>query len=584
MASVTISHAILENYAEGSRAVGERSAATLAGSLAAMDLRDRDLVEDLVAEACRAASQAGSDYATQFYRGLSILQTGRDVDFRALSPYDRKATEVAVRGIYLQADLGDGELDERRLVDELTRRVVFEANRATKVGVWRMGQQDGRDVRYARVPVGAETCAWCLMTAGLGYWYMTEEAASHTHAHCVVGDTEVYGRGLLAGMRREYEGPLVSLATAKGRNLTVTPDHPILTTLGWKRAGDLVEGDDLICAPFGHGHGGGVPDVYDAPPTAKEVFEASSLVDATTLDGMPAATKNLYREMFPDGDVKVVSPDGLLERALKTALGEPPEHDGLALAGELDALAGLTLDGECPPDVLLVSGNAASRCVMSRSSLGSALLGGHGGGTKKPSLGATPVRESSVTDPSVNDVPAHTETAGDGVDALSVLERFERASRWGDDLLARLDACALQSPIDGGLADAEPIRNLGWSDAAPIEVDNLVSLSVSEGSCHVYNLSTEGGWYVSSGILTHNCDCVVVPSIGRGDVAIDGYDSTVYRDMWREANRLRANGDLPYHMLEHIDRMAAVRRADGRPYREDTNGTLYVMRQLYGLK
>jgi len=263
MASVTISHAILENYAEGSRAVGERSAATLAGSLAAMDLRDRDLVEGLVAEACRAASQAGSDYATQFYRGLSILQTGEDVDFRALSPYDRKATEVAVRGIYLQADLGDGELDERRLVDELTRRVVFEANRATKVGVWRMGQQDGRDVRYARVPVGAETCAWCLMTAGLGYWYMTEEAASHTHAHC---------------------------------------------------------------------------------------------------------------------------------------------------------------------------------------------------------------------------------------------------------------------------------------------------------------------------------DCVVVASIGRGDVAIEGYDSTVYRDMWREANRLRANGDLPDHMLEHIDRMAAVRRAEGRPYREDTNGTLYVMRQLYGLK
>lgn len=195
MASVTISHAILENYAEGARSVGDESAALLARSLAAVDLRDREMVSDLVAEACRAASLAGSEYAGQFYRGLSLLQTGKDVDFTALSPYDRKATEVAVRGIYGQATDEDGELDEALLVRELTRRVGFEANRATKVGVWRAGQQDGRDVRYARVPVGAETCAWCLMTAGLGYWYMTEEAASHTHAACDCVVVPSIGRG-----------------------------------------------------------------------------------------------------------------------------------------------------------------------------------------------------------------------------------------------------------------------------------------------------------------------------------------------------------------------------------------------------
>ena len=580
MANVTISRSVIDNYAEGVRSVSEQAGTVLADTLAAIDLTDREMVEDLVVAACRAASQAGSDYATAFYRGLSILQTGEDVDFEAMSSFDQQATLVAIRGIYRQATDEDGELDYARVARELNRRIQFEVNRASKVGVWQRGQQDRRDVRYARVPAGAETCAWCLMTAGLGYWFMTEEAASHTHAHCVVGDTEVYGRGLLAGMRRKYEGPLISLGTAKGRNLTVTPDHPILTTLGWKRAGDLVEGDSLVCAPFGHGHGGGIPDVHDAPPTAEEVFEASRLVDATALDGMPSAAKNLYRKMFPDGDVNVVSPHGLLERALKTALGEPFEHEGLALAGELDALAGLTLDGECSPDVLLVGGNAATRCVMSRSSLGSALLGGHGGGTKKPSLGASPVRESSVMDPAVNDVSAHAETAGDGVDALSVLERFERASRWGDDLLARLDACALQSPVDGGLADAELLGNLGRSGTAPIEVDDLVSLNISEGSCHVYNLSTEGGWYVSSGILTHNCDCVIVPSIGRGDVAVDGYDSTVYRDMWREANEALRYGDVPTELAQRVDLLSATKPG----YRTDTNGALAVMRWKYGLK
>ena len=195
MASVTISRGILDNYASGVRAVSETSSSALADSLAAIDLSNRDLVEDLVTGACRAASQAGTDYATAFYRGLSLLQTGEDVDFQAMSSYDQRATLIAIRGIYRQATDEDGELDEAKLVRELTARVQFEANRASKVGVWQRGQQDSRDVRYARVPTGAETCAWCLMTAGLGYWFMSEESASHTHRACDCVIVPSIGRG-----------------------------------------------------------------------------------------------------------------------------------------------------------------------------------------------------------------------------------------------------------------------------------------------------------------------------------------------------------------------------------------------------
>jgi hypothetical protein len=30
---------------------------------------------------------------------------------------------------------------------------------------------------------------------------------------------------------------------------------------------------------------------------------------------------------------------------------------------------------------------------------------------------------------------------------------------------------------------------------------------------HVYNLSTKMGWYCAEGIITHNCECVVVPEL-----------------------------------------------------------------------
>lgn len=187
----------------------------------------------------------------------------------------------------------------------------------------------------------------------------------------------------------------------------------------------------------------------------------------------------------------------------------------------------------------------------------------------------------SIANPSVNDVSADAETTCDGVDALSVLERFDRARWWSDALLAWLDASALQDSVDVGIADASPLRDFRWPETSQIEVDSLCSLSVSEERCHVYNLSTSGGWYASSGIITHNCDCIIIPSIGRGSVRIDGYDSDEMRDMWRTANKMRVDGNIPDELAERIGREKA---AKGAAYREDTNGTLAVMRWMYGLK
>lgn len=184
MADVTLSMGALQNFAQGVSEISGLSRDTMLDSLTAIDVRDRGLVEDLVVGACRAAQQASGAYAGQFYRGMSLLQTGADFDARALDAFDEQATRIAVRGIYRQCRLGDDELDEERLASAIGDRVEFEANRAAKVGVWKNGQRDSRDVRYARVPTGPETCAWCLMTAGLGFWFMTAESASHTHRGC----------------------------------------------------------------------------------------------------------------------------------------------------------------------------------------------------------------------------------------------------------------------------------------------------------------------------------------------------------------------------------------------------------------
>jgi hypothetical protein len=169
----------LQRMADGIHSVDDASQRALAQALGSIDLSDRHAVSAVLSGTVMAGARASSELAAQFYRAMSLLQTGRDFDADGSFAYDFDAAEVAISGMYKQAA---GDQDKlARLIGE---RVSYEINRAAKVGVWRNGQRDDRDVRYARVPTGAETCAWCLMTAGLGFWFMTAEAASHTHRGC----------------------------------------------------------------------------------------------------------------------------------------------------------------------------------------------------------------------------------------------------------------------------------------------------------------------------------------------------------------------------------------------------------------
>ncbi len=63
------------------------------------------------------------------------------------------------------------------------KRIDEEIRRAANRCVAHNARKDPAKPRYARVPRG-ETCGFCLMLASFGFNAKTEEAASHSHAHC----------------------------------------------------------------------------------------------------------------------------------------------------------------------------------------------------------------------------------------------------------------------------------------------------------------------------------------------------------------------------------------------------------------
>lgn len=63
---------------------------------------------------------------------------------------------------------------------------------------------------------------------------------------CFPGSVRIDPAGLKAAVCYRYIGQLIKIFLTEGVNITCTPNHPILTQAGWRRAADIKEGDQLL--------------------------------------------------------------------------------------------------------------------------------------------------------------------------------------------------------------------------------------------------------------------------------------------------------------------------------------------------
>lgn len=163
------------------------------------------------ADTCAAARAAEYYDAVRQAQGFSdgysaVAESMRDPD----------ATLGAVR--YFIGKVVEGAPEA--FVSLCVTRIDEEIRRAANKCVAHNARKDPAKPRYARVPRG-ETCGFCLMLASFGFNAKTEEAASHSHAHCdcrIVpgfdGKTKVRGYDP-DGMYKRYNECLAALG---GRN------------------------------------------------------------------------------------------------------------------------------------------------------------------------------------------------------------------------------------------------------------------------------------------------------------------------------------------------------------------------------
>lgn len=287
------------------------------------------------------------------------------------------------------------------------------------------------------------------------------------HPNCLPGTTLVAASSRITkGYQRWYDGELIVISTAAGNNLSCTPNHPILTDIGWLPA-KLIDTNRKVFRDFTRQWKPATAAVdhqnNHIPAAIQEITESLLTSQQMATVKVPAAAEYFHGD-GEGGEITVVAPDGLLRRQVSNTKRTKHLFDTDFIFRTMRAVALFTQRAMFQ---LFCGGlRAATGSLGLLSDLGPLILGRN---THPNGLLLTTVPQS---DPALD-----------------------------------------QQSLNRTWTDAEDVRNPANATALGIELCDVVTVQRRDFRGHVFNLETEKGTYFAGGILTHNCRSTTVPVV-----------------------------------------------------------------------
>lgn len=368
---------------------------------------------------------------------------------------------------------------------------------------------DRRIQGYRRV-AGPGACKFCTLVATRKY---TRDDLLPIHDNCVPAGVGVAGPEVQLGTRRWYEGRLVSITTASGYEVSVTPNHPVLTVQGWVPADFLTEGDEVIRCPASERVTGSGPHEHQRPSLIEDVWQSLRVAD---LVRMPLTAEDFHGDGIA-GEVDVVGSDGFLADVRDRALVKKAHERGFVPR----RIARVALTGQRTLAAFGQAACATTDRVVCGLHAPLALAGIEGLHVDGGRVADTPPFDAGLVEPSGNglsgDTEARREVDGGQSGQVGVGDLLGR-QRGGID--GRFDAPSVEFTAQGREAYASTGRRLLDRLSGVVERDAVIETRRIDFAGHVYNLQTAEGWYASNTIVTSNCGCTVEPIVGGRDPGI----------------------------------------------------------------
>lgn len=406
------------------------------------------------------------------------------------------------------------------------RFATFEANLDVIEKYQHLSRLDGRTTQI------------CILRAGKLWDAATKAPIGHSlpfqpppiHINCLPGDSLVTPGGAITGASKRWvDAELIDIRTASGRELSATPNHPILTDRGWVAAQFVNEADRVICIARAEAALGGVGYDENVKASIHDLAEAAFVSSAMIAMPVPVTAPDFHGDGV-DSEVATVATNGRLLSEGLTGGAQPSSEPMLASADKClgAAASDLPLDFGVGPD-------AATRCGVGRL-------------------------EHAVAGDSIGAAPTLNHLSADGLALIDAAP-----ANTGGVLAASEHASRAQHAVNGTWADAEIFRDLTRAGSGEVEFDQVVSVGRRPFSGHVYNLETATGWYSAGGIVTHNCRSVLVVVVVGAEPPTDQNGETWFKSLSNaDQNELFGRGRADLYRRGDIT-MSALLDQSGRP-------------------
>jgi hypothetical protein len=283
--------------------------------------------------------------------------------------------------------------------------------------------------------------------------------------NCFTGDTMVVTpTELQRAYKRYYEGDLIEITTAKGINISATPNHPILTDHGWVALKDIKTGFNVICTSFSHLRCFPYSNINYKPTMIAKIFDFIPVKGSA--QRVRSSTKQFHGDGF-NSQVYIKNIDSKLRNNIETSLLQPSLQNIFTLSNLtkrlLNAFSSLYSSFN-----RLISSN---KCFVSFFSKFFSFFKSKITHSKIHRLASVSLNNSNIMQPTNN----------------------------------------------SSSGNLEEISHLFHRHSTGIFIDNVIGTNIKPFSGHVYNLQTEDNYYLagiipyndmkSMGIIAHNCRC-----------------------------------------------------------------------------
>jgi hypothetical protein len=331
------------------------------------------------------------------------------------------------------------------------------------------------------------------------------------HPNCLVPGGSVLGEGIVAESRRLYRGEVVTLNTAGGDKITVTPNHPILTDRGFIPAGQIKEGDKVVKTTREYARLiGEAPNNVYIDSGVDEIFHALMKSSGGTSSAVKGSSEQFHGDGIADEEVNIIFSDSL--------------GNGIGNLMRVKKLRKKSFPSGWGRRILLFADSTFTKIFVSalRSLYSGVRRLGFVGGIKLvskdseefPNLGKTApafLGYLRICKTGIVEIKHFCEKLRMGF--LEVFRDVGKLSLTGSPHYSEFRADSghlmMSDPVFfGNLCEEEPaiyerLKFLFTNGAAVFESVNHIDTSYYDG--YVYNFETKLNYYVYNNIVTHNC-------------------------------------------------------------------------------